>query len=155
MKCKGAIFDMDGLLFDTEQVYQDTWHEIAAERGIVLGEGYLKAISGTSGSHMCHVIESYYHVSDGTDIMNECLKRVRKSWPVMSRSKKGLLRSCRHSGKQASAWQSQAAVRPSRSEPICIPPVWRRILRSWSADPKSHMENRRRISSCMQPKSLV
>lgn len=78
MKCKGAIFDMDGLLFDTEQVYQDTWHEIAAERGIVLGEGYLKAISGTSGSHMCHVIESYYHVSDGTDIMNECLKRVRE-----------------------------------------------------------------------------
>ena len=71
MKCRGAIFDMDGLLFDTEQVYQDTWHEIAAERSMILGEGFLEAISGTSGSRMCQVIENYYHcllyTSDAAD----------------------------------------------------------------------------------------
>ena len=25
----GAIFDMDGVLFDTDRVYQQTWHELA------------------------------------------------------------------------------------------------------------------------------
>ena len=32
MEMKGAIFDMDGLLFDTENIYQETWNELAAER---------------------------------------------------------------------------------------------------------------------------
>ena len=30
---KVAIFDMDGLLFDTENIYQETWNELAAENG--------------------------------------------------------------------------------------------------------------------------
>lgn len=33
---KGAIFDMDGLLFDTEQVFQKNWQKIADEMGVVL-----------------------------------------------------------------------------------------------------------------------
>lgn len=90
MKCRGAIFDMDGLLFDTEQVYQDTWHEIAAERSMILGEGFLEAISGTSGSRMRQVIENYYHVPDGTDIMKECLERVRKKLEFHVPVKKGV-----------------------------------------------------------------
>ena len=32
MEMKGAIFDMDGLLFDTENIYQEIWNELAAER---------------------------------------------------------------------------------------------------------------------------
>ena len=34
---KGVIFDMDGLLFDTENIYQETWNELAAENGVTLG----------------------------------------------------------------------------------------------------------------------
>lgn len=89
MKCRGAIFDMDGLLFDTEQVYQDTWHEIATERGIVLGDGFLEAVSGTNGKRMCEVIETFYHVPDGTEIMMECLERIRQKSLLHVPIKKG------------------------------------------------------------------
>lgn len=75
---KGAIFDMDGLLFDTERVYQQTWQEIAQEKGVELGSDFPKAISGTTGAYMCQVIEHYYHVSDGKNIIEECMKRVRQ-----------------------------------------------------------------------------
>lgn len=90
MECKGAIFDMDGLLFDTERIYQQIWQEIAEKRGIVLGEGFLKAISGTNGAYMCRIIENYYQVSDGHAIMQECMGRVRDKLSVHVPVKKGV-----------------------------------------------------------------
>lgn len=74
----GAIFDMDGVLFDTERVYQQTWEELAAQIGVTLGEGYTQAISGTNGEVMRRVIERFYHVPDGTQIMNACKAGVRE-----------------------------------------------------------------------------
>ena len=74
----GAIFDMDGVLFDTERVYQQTWHELAGERQINLGSGFLKAITGTNGARMRRVVEEYYQVSDGLAVMEECMKRMRE-----------------------------------------------------------------------------
>ena len=90
MEYKGAIFDMDGLLFDTERIYQQTWQEIAAEKGVKLDGGFVKAISGTNGSHMCRVIERYYHVPDGTAIMDECMGRIRRKLAVHVPVKKGV-----------------------------------------------------------------
>lgn len=78
----GAIFDMDGLLFDTEHIYQETWQEIAAERGVTLGPGYTEAISGSSGLGMCRVIERFYHVADGHEIMVECKRRIHEKLSV-------------------------------------------------------------------------
>lgn len=77
MKCKGAIFDMDGLLFDTEKLFQQTWNEIAEERGIQLPKEFSGEISGTNGKHMCRVIEKYYKISDGREIQDECMLRVQ------------------------------------------------------------------------------
>lgn len=56
MEYKGAIFDMDGLLFDTERIYQQIWQEIAGERGVKLDTCFANAISGTNGQHMCRII---------------------------------------------------------------------------------------------------
>ena len=89
MKIEGAIFDMDGLLFDTENIYQETWNELAAENGVVLNEDFVGDICGTSGAHMCRVIEKHYGVSDGSIIMEECMKRVRQKLSVHVPKKQG------------------------------------------------------------------
>ena len=90
MADKGAIFDMDGLLFDTERVYQQTWHEIAEEKGVVLGNDFVGAISGTNGAHMRQVVEDYYHVPDGAGIIEDCMKRVREKLSKQVPMKKGV-----------------------------------------------------------------
>ena len=48
----GFIFDMDGLVFDTEKIFQQTWNEIAEERGIHLPKDFVRAISGFPGSSL-------------------------------------------------------------------------------------------------------
>ena len=65
---KGAIFDMDGLMFDTEQIWQKNWNRTAAEMGISLPEEFKFNICGTSGKLMNSVIEKYYGVEDGAPI---------------------------------------------------------------------------------------
>ena len=78
MRCKGAIFDMDGLLFDTEKVFQETWQELGHENGVVLAGDFAREISGSSGEHMCKVVEKFFCVSDGSLLSEECMERVRK-----------------------------------------------------------------------------
>lgn len=55
----GCIFDMDGLLFDTERIFQNYWRAIAAERGIVLADSFITEIT-----------------EDGGEIQKDCKERV-------------------------------------------------------------------------------
>lgn len=56
----GAIFDMDGLMFDTESIWQEGWKVLAKKYGYEPDEGFSRDISGTSGEIMIGVINRYY-----------------------------------------------------------------------------------------------
>lgn len=90
MKCKGAIFDMDGVLFDTEKLYQETWGELAKERRISLGDYFVMEISGTNGERMKRVVEKYYQVPEGSVVIDECMDRMQKKLERHVPVKKGV-----------------------------------------------------------------
>ncbi len=68
---KGAIFDMDGLLFDTEAVWQKYWKLAAKKRGIELPESFKYDICGTSGEDLYNVIRKYYQTDNPYLIYDE------------------------------------------------------------------------------------
>lgn len=87
---KAAIFDMDGLMFDSENVFQKNWRAIADEMGVTLPVDWVSQICGTSGAHMNHVIERNYHVEDGAPIQAEVYRRVENDLAVDCPEKPGL-----------------------------------------------------------------
>lgn len=75
---KGAIFDMDGLLFDTERIYQENWLLTAREFGFEPHPDFPRAICGTCGAYTREVIRSFYPSVDAEVFLQSCLKRVRQ-----------------------------------------------------------------------------
>ena len=71
----GAIFDMDGLLVDSEKLYQRIWIDQANERGIELSPDFVKEVSGTNGVLRENIINKHFHTDDGKAIVAENLKR--------------------------------------------------------------------------------
>ncbi len=57
---KGAIFDMDGTLFDTERLYAQSWAVTAETFGQVHNPDFPFAIAGSSGEEMTEIIHRYY-----------------------------------------------------------------------------------------------
>lgn len=72
---RGVIFDMDGVLFDTERVYQRIIRQIAEEGGIQLPQNFETIISGTSGKVMYDIFSRYFHVEDGRTVEKEWKRR--------------------------------------------------------------------------------
>ena len=89
-KAEGVIFDMDGILFDTEQVYQKYWHQIADEMGITLGEDWVRSITGTNGAYLISIVEKFYHTDNGRAILEECVRRASESLTKEVPVKKGV-----------------------------------------------------------------
>ena len=57
----GAIFDMDGTLFDTEKLYRKAWLSVAPEFGVEPNYGLPIAACGTNmGEESVRVVESFY-----------------------------------------------------------------------------------------------
>ena len=72
---KGAIFDMDGLLFDTERLFRDGWGEMARRFGQVPQPDFPAAVAGTSGEGMREVIRRYYPAVDAHAFQSGCISR--------------------------------------------------------------------------------
>ena len=68
---RGAIFDMDGLMFDTERLYQKLWKEQIIARGASFDPAFLSAVAGTSGRKMEETIRKFFPSIDPADIMRE------------------------------------------------------------------------------------
>lgn len=87
---KGAIFDHDGLMFDTEKIWQKNWQKEAAAMGIKLPEEFKHDICGSSGDLMNAVIKKYYGVKDGHAIIERVVEGVHQDEAVSIEEKKGL-----------------------------------------------------------------
>ena len=48
---QGVLFDMDGLMFDTEPISRDGWIEAGREMGVPLDESVVLQLRGTSATH--------------------------------------------------------------------------------------------------------
>lgn len=73
---KGAIFDMDGLLLDTERVYQEQWIETAKEFGQPVIPEFPRTVSGTTGEEQRESIRRYYPEVDAYAFQKACIDTV-------------------------------------------------------------------------------
>lgn len=75
---QGAIFDMDGLLFDTERMYRDSWKQSAQQFDLVHNPDFPRAVCGSSGAHMREIILRYYPQVDAKAFADDCILRVER-----------------------------------------------------------------------------
>ena len=74
---KGAIFDQDGLLFDTEKIYQESWIQAAAEQGVSVPVEFPRLFCGRSPAAIAEIIQGAY---PQLDIPAYCERAVRLAW---------------------------------------------------------------------------
>ena len=83
---QGAIFDMDGLMFDTEAMYQAGWNELAAEMGLTLPQQFVIEVSGSSGELLKSVVRTYFHTDDPVALYQRVVgtveEKLKKEVPV-------------------------------------------------------------------------
>lgn len=57
---EAVIFDMDGLMFDTEPIWASCWPKTAIEFGVECKEGLADAMRGTNGAEAVSIIHEWY-----------------------------------------------------------------------------------------------
>ena len=73
---RGAIFDMDGLLLDSEQIYQRCWQELAREKDIVLPASFAEEITGSGAEQARSVLRRCFPATDPDWLIAACKARV-------------------------------------------------------------------------------
>ena len=84
MKMNGAIFDMDGLLFDSEAIFQSVWQARAKELGKTLDADFVRRVCGSSGAETQAVVRDYYGAEDPAafilDVMSGSIRSRRHTF---------------------------------------------------------------------------
>ena len=57
---QGVIFDMDGLMFDTERIWNICWEPALAKFGLPCKDGLSQAARGTTKAGSCDVLRRFY-----------------------------------------------------------------------------------------------
>ena len=87
----GVIFDMDGLMFDTERVWATLWEPALATLGLSYKEGLDVAVRGTAGDTMRAVLRRFYGENCDTDAIIEALHaQAEKAFQAPPPKKPGL-----------------------------------------------------------------
>lgn len=75
---KGVIFDMDGLMFDTERIYAIYWREVSTELGYPMDDGMIAYMCGaTRDFQIVKLTEWFGEVVPASDIIDGCHSRTR------------------------------------------------------------------------------
>ena len=75
---KGAIFDQDGLLFDTESVYAKAWVEVSDRHGYGFTDAMTRRISGYGRGEIGAEIARLIAIDDVEGYIDEVMVRARE-----------------------------------------------------------------------------
>lgn len=75
---RGAIFDMDGLLLDTERLYVECTELTCARFGVPHTQELEDALAGTNGPRAEAVLHGFFPDIDAAAMLRECNDRVRQ-----------------------------------------------------------------------------
>ena len=73
---RGAIFDMDGTLFDTEKLYRQAWIETADTFGVERKPEIAALMSGGTVDRFFKVLSQYFPTVDGREYVKRVFQRV-------------------------------------------------------------------------------
>ncbi len=72
---QGVIFDMDGLMFDTERIWMRCWQPALESLGMTYKDGLDTAARGTSGESMRRVLRQFYGENADIGAIEDALYR--------------------------------------------------------------------------------
>ncbi len=76
---KGVIFDMDGLMFDTEKIYGIYWREVSTELGYPMDDALVSQMCGAVRDFQIKAIRARLgDDAPAENIIDECMRRTRE-----------------------------------------------------------------------------